>query len=140
MRLALQRLWVDSDELLQIEVSLEGGGYAATQDVYTYPADLENFGRQLQDFPVSVSDEAVLEIGSTDEASYCWIKLRAYMHDDQGHSALECCVKRNGASHIRAQAQFSVQVEVASLNVLGAQIVQWSKLNDYPLVFERYDA
>lgn len=139
MRLVLHRLWVDDDEMLQVEVSLQGSGYAATQDVYVYPADLEKFGHRLEAFPASASDEAMLEIGSADEKAYCWLKLRAYVYDGRGHSALELCVKRNGAPHVCAQAQFSVQIEAASLNSLGAQITKWAASNENPLVFERSD-
>jgi hypothetical protein len=66
MRLVLTRLWTDSDGMLQVEFFVDGSGFAATQDAYVYPADLQAFGRKLQSFPSKVTDEVILEIGSTD--------------------------------------------------------------------------
>ena len=124
--------------MLQIEVYLEGSGYAATQDFYLYPEDLEEFGHKLQAFPSSISDEAILETGSTEASSYGWFKLRAFVYDGSGHTALELSVKRNGAPHISAQSQFSVLIEAAALNSLGKSIERWASENDEPLKFN-YD-
>jgi len=135
MRLSLHRLWVDTNGMLQMEVFLEGGGYSATQDVYVYPDELRAFAERLKNFPSSIADEAVLEIGSTQANAYCWLKLRAYVYDALGHSALELSVQRN-TQHF-ARSQFSVVVEAASLNALGEEIANWASANEEPLVFER---
>ena len=135
MRFILERLWVDTDEMLQVEVFLEGGGYSATQDIYVYPAMLEEFGEKLQNFPASILDEVVLEIGSTEEGNYCWLKLRAYVYDGSGHSAFEISVKRNGAPQVKTQSQFSVLIEAASLNSLGEEINNWAINNENSLLF-----
>ncbi len=139
MRLSLDRLWSDTDGMLQVEVFLEGNGYSATQDIYVYPNELQAFAERLKNFPSSVTDEAVLEVGSTQANAYCWLKLRAYLYDSLGHSALELSVQRNAAPQLCARSQFSVLVEAASLNTLGAEIANWACANDQPLVFERAD-
>ena len=135
MRFILKHLWVDSDEMPQIEVFLEGDGYSATQDIYIYPSDLEEFGKKLEQFPSSVTEEVVLEIGSTEGNHYCWFKLRAYIYDGVGHCAFEISTKKNGAVHLKAQSQFSVLTEAASLNFLGKEIKNWAKYNETPLIF-----
>lgn len=139
MYLTLNRLWVDADGMLQVGVFLEGGGYAATQDIYVHPDDLVDFGKKLQSFPQSISDEAVLEIGSLEPNAYCWFKLRAHVFDGRGHSVLELSSSKNGDPHICAHAHFSVPIEAASLNALGKQIELWAKSNEQKLAFERSD-
>lgn len=136
MRFSLNRLWVDSDGMLEVQVFLEGSGYAATQDIYVFPATLHEFAQKLQSFPSLVSDESVLEIGSTEADAYCWLKLRAYVFDGCGHSALELSVKKNGAPQVCAQSRFSVLLEVAALNRLGKLIEDWAAASDVALVFE----
>lgn len=135
MNIVFNRLWVDSDEMLQVELFLEGNGYAATQDFYLYSDTLKIFGRKLQEFPSSVSDEAILEVGSSEATHYCWAKLRAYVYDGSGHTALELCTKRNGAPHVCAQSKFSVVIEAAALNNLGLKIEKWAFDNKESLVF-----
>lgn len=137
MRFTLKRKWEDDDGMLEIEVYFAYAGYAATQDIYVYPSQLSEFGAKLESFPSSIQDEVILEIGSTDEKWYCWLKLRAYVYDLTGHSALEFSVQSNGAVQERTRAQFSAKLEVASLNELGKQISNWAGNNLDPLEFER---
>ena len=135
MRFILERLWVDSDAMLQIEVFLEGDGYSATQDIYIYPSELEEFGKRLEQFPSFITEEVVLEIGSIEDRHHCWLKLKAYIYDGVGHSAFEISVKKNGAVHTKAYSQFSVLIEAASLNSLGREIKNWAIKNESSLLF-----
>ncbi len=135
MRFILRRLWVDTDEMLQVEVFFEGVGYSATQDIYVYPDTLQEFGEKLQKFPTSISDEVVLEVGSIEDGHYSWLKLRAYVYDGSGHTAFEISVNNNGVSPAKALSQFSVLIEAASLNSLGKEIKNWTINNENSLLF-----
>jgi hypothetical protein len=138
MELTFSRRWLDDDGMLQVDVSARYGGYATYQDVYVYPDDLDEFGKRLAAYGASVAEEVVLEIGSTDERAYCWLRLRAFQYDAVGHSAIEVSTQRNGAPHVRARCQFTVPLEIASINALGIQIQAWAHGNDQPLSFEGY--
>jgi len=138
MELTLSRRWLDDDGMLQVDVSVNYGGYATYQDVYVYPEDLIEFGERLANYGASPKEEVVLEVGSTNESAYCWLRLRAFQFDEVGHSAIEVSTHRNGAPHVRARCQFSVPLEIASINELGTQIQAWARANDLPLVFEGY--
>ena len=136
MRLSLNRNWVDTDGMLSITFSIErGDGYAMSQEVFVYPGTLQEFGYQLQKFPSSSSDEAVLEMGSQDEDAYSWVRLRAYVYDGSGHTALHVAANHNPSKHLQAGCQFSMPVEAASLNLLGAKIEAWSATPEIPFEF-----
>lgn len=122
--------------MLEIEISMRYGSYATCQGIYIYPASLSKFGEQLEQFGSSTSEEVVLEAGSPDESYYSWLRLRAYIFDAVGHSALEISTQQNGAPHIRARCQFSAPLDVSLLNSLGKQIKAWAKASDQPLAFE----
>lgn len=138
MELTLSRRWLDDDGMLQVDVSVSYGGYATYQDVYVYPEDLIEFGEQLANFGASAQEEVVLEVGSTDESAYSWLRLRAFQYDSVGHSAIEVSTQCNGAPHVRARCQFSALLEIASINELGSQIKAWSKDSQHPMSFEGY--
>lgn len=138
MELSFRRRWVDDDGMLEVDFSIAHGGYSTYQNFYVYPEDLGEFGRCLENFGSSANDETVLEIGSPEEGHYCWVRFRAYQYDPIGHSAIEISTQRNGAPQIRARCQFSVPMEIAAINELGAQIQMWSHKNDLPLSFEVY--
>jgi hypothetical protein len=136
MRITIENLMNQSNGMIEVQASVEGMGYAATQDFYVYPNELMQFGEKLQEFPKNTSDEVILESGSTDDRSYCWVRFVAYVYDQKGHCALEFSVQRNGARQVQAKSQFSVQMDASALNELGRQITLWVKDNDSPLVYE----
>ena len=84
----IKRIWTDSDEMLQLEVTASNGEQISNQDFYVYPDDLTNFGSQLQNFPKSQADVVSLEYGE-DPNFYCYFLLRAIILDSVGHAAIE---------------------------------------------------
>jgi len=140
MRLALRRLWEDDDGMLQLQLHAANGPRSISQDFYTYPSDLEQFGAKLQVFPGSVKDAAIFEYGSTDPKVYCWVRMRAYLYDGAGHSALEFTVHSNQPQPDQASAQFSVKLEAATLNKLGEELAAWSRSKEGDFEFEASEA
>ena len=140
MRLSLRRLWKDDDGMLQLELSAQNGRRALSQDFYAYPEDLRQFGAKLEAFPTSVEDAPTFEYGANDPKVYCWLRLRAYVFDGSGHSALELMVQNNKQPPEQASALFSTKLEAAALNKLGQELVAWSRLNEGDLEFEASEA
>jgi hypothetical protein len=140
MHLALHRLWEDDDGMLQLQLRAQSGERALSQDFYAYPEDLRQFGATLEAFPSSAKDSAVFEYGSGDPKVYCWVRLRAYLYDSAGHSALEVMVENNLEPPAQASAQFSVKLEAATLNKLGQELVAWSRSKERDFEFEAREA
>lgn len=136
MRLAFTRDWVDTDGMLSVVVSFErGDGYGASQDVCLYPVQLADFGRGLRSFPASARDEVLLHAGAADDEGYSALKLRAYVFDGSGHTALQVSLWGNPSPQLRASLDASVPIEAATLNRLGEQIEAWAQNNGQPLEF-----
>jgi hypothetical protein len=136
MHLVLDRQWVDTDGMMSVTVIFErGDGYAAAQDVYVYPAALAEFARKLQSFPATAADEVTLEAGSVDPEGYSRIKLRAYVYDGSGHTALQFSAWGNPVAQLRASIDVCVPVEAAAFNLLGEQLGVWANSNDEPFEF-----
>jgi hypothetical protein len=122
--------------MLNVDVSVEGNGNAVRLDVNVYPDALLNFGKKLQSFPSSVSDEAVLEMGSPEIDAYSWLKFRAYAYDGSGHTALQVSAIHNPHPRLQANIHFPMRMEAAALNALGERIEKWAIANDEPFEFE----
>src|ERR1043166_8044697 len=86
--LRLKRVWTDSDEMVQLDLTAANGLQVGSQDFYTYPEELLSFGTALQGFPKNLKDEVKLEYGE-DPKFYCHLLLRAFVLDSVGHSAIE---------------------------------------------------
>jgi hypothetical protein len=98
------------------------------------------FGAKLRAFPSSVKDSAVFEYGADDPKQYCWVRLRAYVYDSRGHTALEIFVQNNLEPPARASGVFSVKLEAATLNTLGQELIAWSRLKEGDFEFEAREA
>lgn len=136
MNITLQRLWSNDDGMLEISASIVVGVYATAIDVDVYPATLAGFAARLQAFPASLSDQPVLELGSSADDSYGWLTLRAYVRDALGHSAMAVSMKKNGSPEEQAQCQFTALTDPASLNRLGQQLAAWCIDNEEALLFD----
>jgi len=141
MRLALTRLSEDDYGLLHLQLLAQAGNRAIWQDFYAYPDELRDFGTKLEAFPASVGDVVVFEYGSQDQKEeYCWVILKAYVYDAKGHTALEVGAQNNQDPPAQASGSFSVALEAATLNRLGAELVAWSQSKKGDFEFENREA
>lgn len=135
-RLKVERLWRDADSMLELRLALAGGGYEAWEDVYMYPESIQLFATQLKAFTGEVSEEAILEAGSTEPNALNWVRLRAYVVDSLGHSAFQFASSRNGTPLYEHKFDFSRPIEVAALNEMGKALEAWIASDDASFVFE----
>jgi hypothetical protein len=140
VRLTLQRLSDSAEGTMQLQLSVETGKRALSQEFYTYAEDLREFGAKLEGFPTSLKHAVVFECGANDPKVYCWVRLRAYVYDHVGHSALEVLVQNNCEPPLQASAVFSVKLEAATLNRLGQELIAWTRLKHGDFHFESGEA
>ena len=126
--------------MLELRLTLENDRYRATEEFYVYPEDLGEFGRRLADFPSSLIDGVTFEVGSKEPKSYCWVRLRAYVYDAKGHTALEFRFENHADEPLKAAAQFSVALEAATLNELGRGLAEWAQEGGEVYVLEAREA
>ena len=140
MRLGLQRLWQDDDGMLQLQLRVALEHQALSQEFYAYPEGLREFGGRLVAFPCSNTDSPVFEYGANSAEAVCWVRMRAYMYDGSGHSALEFITQNNLQPPAQASAVFSAKLEAASLNRLGHELVLWLNSKEPNFEFEEREA
>jgi len=136
MRFAIQKIWTDTDGMLSVQLSVDrGDGNAVSQEVCFYPKSLTSFAKELQAFPASVTDEIVYEMGPKGEDAYSWMRLRAYVFNPSGHTALQIVSRCNPSPELRSSCQFSLPIEAASLNRLGEELEHWRFESEEPFEF-----
>jgi hypothetical protein len=131
----IEKIWQDSDGMLQIEVQVSDGCTMATQNVYVYPEELNTFASELQIFPKCIQHQVTLELGSKDPGNY-YLLLRAYVHDSVGHSVLEMEIIDHLKSPARVDVHFYLICEPALLNEVGHKIISWQMYMYEPLYVE----
>ena len=131
----IKRIWTDSDEMLQLEVTASNGEQISNQDFYVYPDDLTNFGSQLQNFPKSQADVVSLEYGE-DPNFYCYFLLRAIILDSVGHAAIEIKIDNRLEPPAKASSNFFMPSEVATVNEFGKKLCGWVEVMNTKFRFE----
>ena len=136
LRLTLDVLWLDSDEMLEIRLAMSGAGYAAYEEVYLNSDTVTLFAKQLTAFSGSAREEVVLEAGSMEPNAYNWLRLHAHATDSVGHCVLHFSSIRRGAPVVAHHFDFSLPVDVAALNDLGMQLSSWTLVTGSTFTFE----
>ena len=131
----LQRLWTDSDEMLQLEVRASNDAQVGRQDFYVYPEALAGFGRKLMGFPKTVDDAVTIEYGA-EPNYYCYFRLSAVVLNSRGHSALEIEFDNRLAPPSKAECHFFMPCEPATANSFGKNLLDWSNNMEEPLHYE----
>jgi len=126
MFLRVTRLDQDIDAP-HVDLYISHGNYSALQDSYVTNDEFISFGRELQSFPKALDHEVVFENGSAEPKYYCYLKLRAFIYDGVGHSALEVRFENHLDAPYSATAHFHVLCEAAALNRLGHSLESWAR-------------
>ena len=123
MRIKIKKL--DDDDPPHVQLFISHGDFAAGQDSYIYDEEFLEFGVGLQSFPQDLAHEVSFESGSPDPKYHCYIRLRAFVYDGVGHSALESRVENHLDEPYSATAHFYILCEAATLNHLGRLLESW---------------
>jgi hypothetical protein len=130
----------DGDGLIHFGFSAGNGIFFAANEFYHNADFAAPFGQSLASFLARVGDTAQLEIGSMDDRSAYFLRLRAYTFDVFGHSALEVIVDNRRTDQFLARAAFQIHCEIAALNRLGKRLLNWSPDQRTPFLWKSSDS
>jgi hypothetical protein len=139
VRVDIETLWVDTDSMLELRITVHALGFVCWHEAYTYPDAVQSFANELQSFPRTATAEVALRTGAIDPAGDS-MTLRAFTTDGAGHAALEFVGNTVGTPLVTRQFRFAAPVEAASLNELGRSLAQWNPIGKVPFTFEAYGA
>jgi hypothetical protein len=105
-----------------------------------YPNDLATFADALKAFPRDTKSEVVLEAGSKDPKWHGYLRLRVFVLNATGHSAMEVESDVRGSPPVSATSHFYVPGTPADFNRLGSEMSDWVKNPIDRLVVEWRDA
>ena len=139
MKVSLERIWTDDDQMIQVAVVASNGTQVGSMEIYIYPEDLKAFGDRLQEFPSSMDHEVELECGKDDPKWYGHFRLRAFV-TQPGEVALEVLMATHGEPPHCSSSHIYIQTEAANLNRLGNALATWDPLVESTLVYPDVDA
>lgn len=118
-----------------VELFISFKDFAASQGSYISDKEFIEFGKALQSFPQNIKHEVKFESGSPEPNSYCYIRLKAFVYDGLGHTALEVLVENHLAVPYRASSHFYILCEAATLNRFGKLLESWARSKEQEFEF-----
>jgi hypothetical protein len=115
---------------LQLLLEVSNGKQAASLEIYLNTDSLREMADGLEKFPRHATDNYLFELGSErqeDRWAY-YLRLRAFVTDGLGHSALLFRMNNNRDLPHRQLAEFCIEAEPANINRLGTYLHAFSKL------------
>ena len=125
----------DEPWLLHLEIGATNGMFAVRQQVFLGGEEFRAFGVELSRFPISADHRPELVSGSAGVRHQApSISLAAYL--DGLQSGLRCkSVDHGGRASSDAEVVFSIAVEVAGINRLGALVQEFADLKHSDLIW-----
>jgi len=128
---------IDDDDI-QFQFQIENYCCKTSLDFYGNADDFKEFGQKLIDFPSSIDDTAMFQLGEDDRKWAYYMLLKAFCYDASGHTALRIVVDNLG-DHVNGhRSEFSILSEAASINSFGQKLLQWNPLQTKELVWESH--
>lgn len=119
-----------------VELVVSHGAFAASQDSYISDEEFVQFGKGLQSFPQNLKHEVTFENGSPKPNYYCYIRLKAFVYDGVGHTALEVLMENHSQVPYASSSHFYILCEAATLNRLGKMLEEWIRSKEQEFEFQ----
>jgi hypothetical protein len=114
------------DKLIQFSLKVTNGINSISNELYAYADEFKNFGNGLIAFPKSIEDVVKYEHGKIDKRVDCYILLRAFCYERNGHCAIHIKIENNGVEPYTSRGEFYIMTVPASLNELGQLLFNWN--------------
>src|SRR5438270_10359420 len=98
---------IDSEDM-QFQVQIESYCCKTSLDFYGYADDFKEFGLKLTEFPKSITDTVVFQLGEDNRKWAYFMFIKAFCYDASGHTALRIVVDSLGDSVNGHRSEFSI--------------------------------
>ena len=121
-------IYIDDDESLQFQIEVCNDSCKSILEFYHYADCFQEFAKGLTDFPKSIKDTIIFQVGEDGvESNWAYfLKLKVYCYEPNGHSAIYVIMDNRGSEPTRHRSEFSLTTLPASLNLLGKQLLSWN--------------
>ena len=129
-------VWTDYDGMFKLAVKASSFTHAAYHETYLYPDQLEAFASGLMEFPQGAGAEVVLESGGKDPNVHDYFRMRVFLLNPLGPSALEIESEVREDPPVRAEIHFFIPGFPADFNRMGSELIRWLRDTSAPLRIE----
>jgi hypothetical protein len=88
-------LGIDFEDI-KFNIIIENSLCRTSLDFYGYVDDFKTFGKELSEFPKSVNDVVLFQLGEDNRKWAYYMNVKAFCYEASGHSALQVVVDNFG--------------------------------------------
>ncbi|MEI7948104.1 MAG: hypothetical protein WCJ02_15490 [bacterium] len=128
--LTIERFPYEEPYHLNLIMRASNDSQAGMLEIYSSPEQLNEIGKDLIDFPLSIGHVVLWELGSErpEDRFAHYMRFRAFALDSVGHTALHLRFCNNLDLPAKAISEFCITAEAAALNRLGKLLCDFALL------------
>ena len=125
-------IYIDDDESLQFQIEVCSASCKSILEFYDYADCFQEFAKGLTNFPKTIKDNVVFQVGEDGEESNWayFLKLKVYCYEANGHSAINVIMDNRGDEQTRHRSEYSLTTLPANLNTFGQRLLKWNPKTD----------
>ncbi len=131
-QIKISLLTIDNgDDIMHFQMDLTNGVNSTSIDFYGDADEFQDFANELCSFPKTIDTEIKYELGKQGEKWAYYILLRVFCYENNGHTALQIKIHKNGTEPYKSHSEFYILTVPASINNFGQKLKNWNpKINN----------
>jgi hypothetical protein len=112
--------------LINYQLSLSNGTTSTAISFYHDIDFFKKFAQDLINFPKTIDDSVLMEIGKDNLKWAYWIRIRIYCYEPAGRTAIEIKINNNEEVPQTNKCEFFINTVPASINNFGQMLMNWN--------------
>ncbi|NCI48993.1 hypothetical protein GWC95_03610 [Sediminibacterium roseum] len=135
IKISVLSIDIHSDNETYFRIDISNNNCSTFLQFYGYDDSFHEFGQSLINFPQTINDTPIFEIGKDDIKWAYYLNIKVLCYDASGHSAIKIKAINNGDIISGYQSEFTIVAEAASINQLGQLLTNWNPLKTKEVVW-----
>jgi len=133
----IEALYIDQDDgdLVTYKISAANDNTATSLAFYGFLDTFRQFAADLTQFPQTISDTVVFEIGEDNERWAYYLFIKAFCYEANGNSALRIKIDNHKKAPDTVKSEFFITATPASINNLGQLLLSWDPNTEKDIVW-----
>lgn len=119
--ISIKRIWSDMN-CIELELMAQNADIKAKIKFYVSDEQISDLSKGLSMFPGKIDDIFEWEVGSKENNSSYYVRLKLFIYDKKGHAAIETEIVEKPSNRFGQSSKFYITTEIESINVFGRNV------------------
>lgn len=122
--IVFEALSIEDDEV-KFRISISNIITVSSIDIYGYLDQFKSFGEQLKEFPKTIDDTVVYELGDSEGEWAYHLLFKVFCYNASGHTAILIKIDNKMETPDTNKVEFFIKTLPSSINRFGINLMSW---------------